>query len=73
MKQRSEFFGMIYKRGYSSRRQFAKQHGFPESYISLIGTGRLNPDISLIKNISKALKCRPEEIFTNEDLSNAGV
>ena len=73
MKQRSEFFGMIYKRGFSSRRQFAKKYGFPESYISLIGTGRLNPDVSLIKKISSALKCRPNEIFSNEDLQNAGL
>ena len=68
MKQRSELIGMIYRRGYPSRRQFAKAYGFQESLISLIGSGRLNPDIKLVKKLCRALECKPEEIFSSYDL-----
>lgn len=68
MKQRSELVGMIYRRGYPSRRQFAKACGFQESSISLIVRGRLNPDMKLVKRLCRALKCKPEEIFSSIDL-----
>ena len=68
MKQRSELIGMIYRRGYPSRRQFAKAHGFQESLMSLIGSGRLNPDMNLVNKFCRALKCKPEEIFSPDEL-----
>lgn len=47
-----------------TQKDLARKTGIPQSYISLIATGRLLPTANQKERIASALECPAEELFS---------